>query len=117
MSSCGNFDVEGGRAADKLGILQNVLASVIGVSEATISRMRKRTFLQDRGGGKGFELAQLLVHLYVLLDQLVAGDELAARAWLTAKNTALGGRPIDLIQTVRGLAEVVGYMRARSSSP
>jgi hypothetical protein len=45
---------------------------------------------------------------------LQGGDE-AARAWLSAENTALGARPIDLIQSARGLADVVGYLRGRSS--
>lgn len=78
--------------------------------------MRKGEFVLERGNGKAFELAQLLVQVWDLLDRLVAGDELAARAWLVADNSVLGGRPIDLIQTVRGLAEVIGYLRVRSSA-
>lgn len=77
--------------------------------------MRDGSFILVRGRGKAFELAQLLVQLYGLLDQSVSGDEMAARAWLIAENSVLGGRPVDLIQTVHGLAEVVGYLRARSS--
>lgn len=102
-------------AADRLCISQKQLASIIGLSEPTVSRMRKETFVLERRNGKAFELAQLLVQLCDLLDRLVVGDELAARAWLATENAALGGRPIDLIQTVRGLAEAVGYLRARSS--
>lgn len=101
--------------ADRLEISQKALASIIGLSEPTISRMRKGTFVLKRNSGKAFELAQLLVQLWDLLDRLVAWDEVAARAWLAGENVGLGGRPIDRIQTVRGLAEVVGYLRARSS--
>lgn len=104
------------RACDRLGMLQRVLASVIGVSAPTVSRMRDGSFVLVKDRGKAFELAQLLVQLYGLLDCSVFGDELAARAWLTADNSMLGGRPIDLVKTVRGLAEVVAYLRARSSS-
>jgi|SRR5581483_3612776 len=104
------------RASERLGLSQKALASIIGLSEPTISRMRKGEFVLERGNGKAFELAQLLVQVWDLLDRLVAGDELAARAWLVADNSVLGGRPIDLIQTVRGLAEVIGYLRVRSSA-
>ena len=103
------------RACDRLGMSQKVLASVIGVSASTISRMRDGSFVLVNDRGKAFELAQLLVQLYGMLDQLVSGDQLAVRTWLAAENSVLGGRPIDLVQTVHGLAEVVGYLRARSS--
>jgi uncharacterized protein (DUF2384 family) len=99
---------------DRLKISQGALASIIGLSEPTISRMRKGEFVLERERGKAFELAQLLVQFYELLDHVVAGDELAARSWLVAYNSALDGRPIDLMQSVQGLAAVVGYLRARS---
>ena len=102
------------RVSDRLGISQKFLASIIGLSEPTVSRMRKGAFVLERRNGKAFELAQLLLQLWNLLDRLVVGDELAARAWLVTDNSVLGGRPIDLIQTVRGLADVIGYLRARS---
>ena len=102
------------RAAQRLGLSQKALALIIGLSEPTISRMQRGKFKIDRGSGKAFELAQLLVRLYDALDRLVAGDEAAMRAWMGSDNSALGGRPVDLILTVRGLSEVVGYLQARS---
>lgn len=101
--------------ADRLEISQRTLASIIGLSEPTISRMRIGTFVLERDSGKAFELAQLLLEFYDLLDRLVAGDKTAAKAWLVSDNLALGGRPIDQIQKVLGLAETIGYLRARSS--
>jgi transcriptional regulator with XRE-family HTH domain len=103
------------RASDKLGISQKVLASVIGLSESTISRMRRGSFALERDKGKGFELAQLLLQLYDSLDPMVHGDAMAAKAWLVAENSALRGRPVDLIQRAQGLADVVNYLRARLS--
>ena len=103
------------RIADELGISQKTLASIIGLSEPTISRMRKGTFQIERGSGKAFELAQLLLQLFDLLGRLVSGDVTAAKAWLSADNTALGGRPIDLILSSLGLVRVVEYLRASSS--
>jgi hypothetical protein len=103
------------RVSDRLAISQKVLALVLGLSESTISRMRKGSFLLERGSNKAFELAQLLVRLHNLLDLIVAGDEAAARAWLTAENSTLQGRPMELIQRVQGLANVISYLEARRS--
>lgn len=101
------------RVSDRLGISQQVLASALGLSESTVSRMRKGSFALQRGSGKAFELAQLLIRLYDLLDLIVAGDDAAARAWLAAENSTLQARPIDLIQRVQGLANVIRYLEAR----
>ena len=64
-------------------------------------------------GTKPFELAVLLVRLYRSLDAIVAGDENVAKAWLRNDNSALGGKPIEAIQTVPGLVEVIAYLDAR----
>jgi hypothetical protein len=100
------------RAADRLGINSKVLAGVIGVSEATVSRMRNGKHALE-AGGKPFELAVLLVRLYRSLDSLIGGDDIAARAWLSNTNTALGAAPLELIQSVSGLMNVIQYLDAR----
>jgi hypothetical protein len=48
-----------------------------------------------------------------VVQLIVGGDEVAARAWLTAENSTLQGRPIELIQRAHGLANVVSYLEAR----
>lgn len=101
------------RAADKLDVSQKALASIIGVSEAVVSRMRKGSFELERETGKPFELAVLFIRLYRSLDAIVGGDEAVARAWLRNPNTALRSRPIDLIQKVQGLLDVIHYLDAR----
>ena len=100
------------RAADKLGINSKVLAVVIGVSEATVSRMKSGKHALE-ADGKPFELAVLLVRLYRSLDSLIGGDDIAARAWLSNTNTVLGAAPIELIQSVSGLMNVIQYLDAR----
>lgn len=101
------------RAADKLAVSQKALASIIGVSEAVVSRMRKGSFALARDSGKPFELAVLFIRLYRSLDAIVGGDEAVARAWLKNPNTVLRNRPIDLIQKVQGLLDVIHYLDAR----
>ena len=100
------------RAAERLGIKNIVLAKILGVSQPTISRMRTGAYLLEPGQ-KAFELAILLVRLYRSLDGIVAGDDRVASDWLKNENTALDGAPIELIQSVSGLTNVIGYLDSR----
>ncbi|WP_203426081.1 MbcA/ParS/Xre antitoxin family protein [Sinorhizobium sp. BG8] len=99
-------------AAERLGLTAKALAAVIGVSEATVSRMRRREFLLERGT-KPFELAILFVRLFRSLDAITGGDEAVARAWIGASNSALGGKPAERITTISGLTDVLAYLDAR----
>jgi transcriptional regulator with XRE-family HTH domain len=100
------------RTAERLAIKNTVLAKILGVSEPTISRMRRGDYKLDRGQ-KAFELAILLVRLYRSLDGIVAGDDHVAADWLKNQNTALDGVPLDLIQSVSGLTNVIAYIDSR----
>lgn len=100
------------RAAAKLGLTNKALATVIGVSEATVSRMRSGEYTLQPGQ-KPFELAVLFVRLYRSLDAIVGGDDAVAGSWLKNRNTALDGEPLSLIQTVPGLMNVIQYLDAR----
>jgi hypothetical protein len=100
------------RAADRLGVSNRALARIIGVSEASLSRMRAGTYALAPTE-KPFELALLFVRLYRALDTIVGGDEAAASAWLRQDNLALGAPPLALVQTVPGLMHVVQYLDAR----
>ncbi|MYK89899.1 MAG: DUF2384 domain-containing protein [Acidobacteria bacterium] len=100
------------RAAEELGVTARALAPVIGVSEATGSRM-KNDGIALAPDTKPFELAVLFVRLFRSLDAIVGGDPQVARAWLSNANQALDGRPIDRIRTITGLLDVVAYLDAR----
>ena len=100
------------RAASRLGVSNKALSGIIGVSEATVSRMRRQEFLLERGT-KPFELAVLFVRLFRSLDAIVDGDESVANAWLRNDNEALGGTPLTLIQSIPGLVHAVAYLDAR----
>ncbi|MBF5067650.1 DUF2384 domain-containing protein, partial [Salmonella enterica subsp. enterica serovar Istanbul] len=73
-----------------------VLARIIGLSEASVSRMRKGGHALE-AGQKPFELAILFIRLYRSLDALIGGDEAVARSWLKNENTALSATPLELI--------------------
>jgi uncharacterized protein (DUF2384 family) len=100
------------RAAEKLNIKSRHLARIIGVSEATVSRMKQGGYPLENGQ-KPFELAVLFLRLYRSLDAVSGGDEKVASSWLVNANTALSGKPIELIQTVSGLGNVIQYLDAR----
>ena len=38
---------------------------------------------------------------------------MTARAWLRADNTALNGKPLDLMTHIPGLVDVIAYLDAR----
>ncbi len=99
------------RAADLLQLTSADLARIIGLSEASISRLRAGQFELQRGT-KPFELSVLLVRLFRALDAMTGGDE-ASRSWLQSRNLALAARPIDLIVSVSGLVQLIQYVDTR----
>jgi hypothetical protein len=100
------------RAADRLRLTARALAAVIGVSEATVSRMKRGEFTLEPGA-KPFELGVLFLRLFRSLDAIVGGDDRVAASWLANPNTALDARPIEKLQTVSGLVDVIAYLDAR----
>ena len=100
------------RAAGGLGLSNKVLARLLGLSEATVSRMSSGAY-ELTPGDKPFEIALLFLRLFRALDAIVAGDQAAARAWLRHENAVLGAAPAVLIQSLSGLVNVVAYLDAR----
>lgn len=99
------------RAADLLGLPSAALARVLGVSEASISRLVTGTRTIDPASKEG-ELALILVRVYRSLDALVGTDVQQRRAWMRAYNRVLNGKPMDLIERAEGLVAVVSYLDA-----
>jgi len=100
------------RASDLLGLSAKELASVIGLSEATLSRLKHGQGVSSLSG-KAYELALLFIRLYRSLDAITGGDDAVSRRWLRAENTALGGIPAERIRSIDGLAHVLAYLDAR----
>src|SRR4051812_548487 len=100
------------RAAERLGMTNKVLARVLGLSEASVSRMKKGEYSPEPGD-KPFELAILFVRLYRSLDAVIGGDDAAAGEWLRNYNLALKGPPLELVESVSGLTNVIQYLDAR----
>ena len=95
------------RAAGALGLSQGALAEIIGVSEASVSRMKDGGYML---GPKEFELAALLVRVFRSVDAVLGGHEGNVRAWFGAHNSHLEGIPAVLVRRVEGLTRVARYL-------
>lgn len=98
------------RAADQLGLPKITLGRILGLSQASVTRLYQGGYRLDPDSKAG-ELALLLVRLFRSLDSLVGTPD-AARAWLEGENLGLNGRPRDLILSPRGLVHVTDYLDA-----
>ena len=96
-------------AAEIRGINQGTLGRILGLSDATASRLHAGAHVLKRDG-KPYELTLLLIRLFRGLDAMMGGEEAAIRSWMRAPNLALGGTPLSLITSVTGLVETVAYV-------
>jgi transcriptional regulator with XRE-family HTH domain len=99
------------RATGFLGLSQSVLADVLGVSGATVSRLMSGAYSLQPTRKREWEFALLFVRLFRSLNAIVGNDR-DAQTWLRDSNTALGGKPHELIKTAEGLIRVVHYLDA-----
>ncbi len=99
------------RAAALLGLSSAALARVLGVSEASVSRLASGVRAIHPATKEG-ELALLLLRAYRSLDALVGTDAAQRKAWMDGYNRALNGRPKALLERADGLVAVVAYLDA-----
>jgi uncharacterized protein (DUF2384 family) len=99
------------KVADLWGLSNAKLGVVLGLSSATASRLRSEQTRLDPVS-KSFEVGQFLVRLFRSLDALMGSDDAAARSWLSAANLDLEARPIELIDSFKGLIKVCDYVDA-----
>ena len=99
------------RIAEFWGLTNPKLGAILGVSDSTASRLRSGKAQLDPQS-KSFEAAQFLLRLFRSLDALLGSDDMSARAWLTTANLDLDARPIDLVNSFKGLITVCDYVDA-----
>jgi len=98
------------RASRSLGLSQRTLAAIVGISEASASRLNRGRLVEPES--KEGELAVLFLRAYRSLDALVGGGEQPAREWMHAQNRHLSGVPAELVRSVAGLVRVADYLDA-----
>lgn len=97
------------RIAEFWALSNTKLATILGVSAPTVSRLKRGTSELDPAS-KSFEAGQFLLRLFRSLDALLGSDDAAARRWLDTVNLDLAAKPIDKLDTMRGLIEVCDYV-------
>ncbi|WP_068094013.1 antitoxin Xre-like helix-turn-helix domain-containing protein [Novosphingobium rosa] len=97
------------RIAEFWALSNNKLGAILGLSAPTISRLKRGGSMLDPAS-KSFEAGQLLLRLFRSLDALLGSDDTAVRSWLATVNLDLAARPIDKLDTMRGLIEVCDYV-------
>ncbi len=96
------------RVAERLNLSKTELAKILGVSQATVTRLYGgHYFLEEKR--KEWDFALLLIRVFRSLDSILANEQ-TAHQWLRSNNHALGGKPIDFIQQTEGLVRVIQYL-------
>jgi len=85
------------------------LGLILGISAPTVSRLKRGTSELDPAS-KSFEAGQFLLRLFRSLDALLGSDDTASKRWLDTPNLDLGAKPIDKLDTMRGLIELCDYV-------
>jgi DNA-binding XRE family transcriptional regulator len=97
------------RAAEILDLPQAQLAQILGLSPATVSRMRSGQYVLDPER-KEWELAAMFVRVFRSLDSITGGDDTACRVWLRSENTELPAQPLAMLSEVKGLVHLADYL-------
>jgi len=98
------------RLAEEWSLSHKELSVVLGVSEASLSRLGRSRTIDPKS--KEGELALLLLRIFRSLDALVGGSSEKAGLWLRAENAHLVGIPLSLLKRVDGLVHVAEYLDA-----
>lgn len=87
------------------------LSDIIGISEASISRLNQgKKFIAPNT--KEGEMAILLIRIYRSLNALLGNDHHKARLWLQNHNHYFREKPLELLKTIPGLVSVLNYLDA-----
>ena len=97
--------------ANFYGLTGKDLSAIIGMSEASTSRLHQGKKWLSPYTKEG-EMALLLLRVYRSLNALVGNNHEKAKAWLTSANRNFDQHPIEKLKTVCGLVEVVNYLDA-----
>ena len=95
---------------ERLGINAKQLATIIGCSEAGVSRLKKGRSIDPES--KEGELSLLLIRLYRSLNAILGGNDEQSEKWLKAYNNHLNAVPVERINSIEGLIDVVQYLDA-----
>lgn len=96
--------------AEQLGLKQSQLANILGVHRTAISRLKTNPTLDPTS--KQGELALLLIRFARALYVLTDGDATWIQHFMNTPNHVTGGIPVQQIETIQGLVQVVQFVDA-----
>ena len=95
--------------AQEMGIKDDELASILGVSVSLVSDWRNGS-VAIKIDSDVYLAALSLIRLYKKIVSIVGIESAYVRGWLDAENRALNGVPRDLLKTSNGLLGVERYL-------
>jgi plasmid maintenance system antidote protein VapI len=99
-------------AGNDLGLNGCQLAKTIGLSEATISRIRRGSCMITPDT-KPYEMAMMVIRIHKAVMGIMKQDVSAAKAWMNTENEELKAVPARKICDIRGLVSVLAYAETR----
>jgi hypothetical protein len=99
------------RMAEYLCLSRRELCCILGLSEASLSRLYDEKRYIDPSSKEG-EIAIILLRLYRSLDVLFGGNQKQCQLWLRSENQHLGAIPATMIQSIQGLNTTMQYLDA-----
>lgn len=96
------------RAAETLGMKQKEAATVLGLSSSRLSQLKSGGELDPNS--KPGEAALMLIRIARGLYALNGGSKETMRHFMYTKNRITGGVPIEQVQTLSGLNEVLLFV-------
>lgn len=97
-------------AADQLGLKQAELAAVLGIHRTAVSRLKQNPALDPKS--KQGELALLLIRIARALFALTGGDKDWIKHFMHNPNQVTGGVPVQQIESIQGLMQVLNFVDA-----
>lgn len=100
------------RLVELLQLSRQEVSAIIGLSEASLSRLFSGQKSQLDPHSKEGQLAILLIRLFRSLDTLFGSNAEQCRIWLRSPNKHLAATPIELIKSIEGLVRCIQYLDA-----
>ena len=97
---------------NSLGLSNRVIAEILGVSESTISRAKKRGSYFTQTHRHQWIIAELLIQACRELTRIYDHPR-KEKHWFTTYNHELRALPINILHTIEGLIEVVRHLESR----
>jgi hypothetical protein len=99
-------------ATASMGLANREISIILGVSEPTISRAKRKSEYFSRTRHHQWLIAELLIKACRELTRIYNHPR-KEKHWFTTYNPTLAAFPIDLILRYEGLCEVVRYLEGR----